>query len=117
MSTKNTDTEALSSSEAMNLIKSLQGSKKAVVPLVIDGQLIHEGIEFAVSIKDYNDMTNAVQGKSQSMTAAASTMLKRTVIDDHKELLTEALKVVGMTDYFIGEVLAIIKPVISESLD
>lgn len=109
--------EQTSKTSAIDLLKSLQGDKTIVVPLVINGQRIHDGVTFKVGVFEYNNFLNASQNPKTTMTASASTFLKQTVLDEHKDILNEAIKVPGMLDFFMGEVVAKVAPDIGATLD
>lgn len=102
---------------AIDLLRSLQGDKTIIVPLVINGQKVHSGITFKVGTFEYNNFLNASQSPKTTMTAAASTFLKQTVVEDDLDVLNEALKVAGMLDFFMGEVVSKVAPEIGATLD
>lgn len=109
--------EQASETSAIDLLKSLQGDKTIVVPLVVNSQRIHDGVTFKVGVFEYNHFLNASQNPKTTMTAAASTFLKQTVTDEHKDILNEAIKVPGMLDFFMGEVVSKVAPDIGATLD
>ena len=102
---------------ALELLKSMQGDKTVLVPLIVGQKMLHEGIGFRVGVLEYNNFLNMSQSPKSTMTAAAATFLKQTVVDDDKEILAEALKVPGLLDYFIGAVMEEVAPELGEALD
>ncbi|GEK13219.1 putative phage tail assembly chaperone [Aliivibrio fischeri] len=106
-----------SNNKAMDLIKSLQGAKKVIIPIVINGVSVHKGMEFNVSIGDYNKFINSSQSAKISPTAAAKDLLMHTVIDADKEMLGEILKITGTLDNITMSVVDKVTPDMSSLLD
>ncbi|RZP88996.1 putative phage tail assembly chaperone [Vibrio vulnificus] len=108
---------AMKSEQAMAFIKTLQGEKSATVPLIVNGQVVHAGMGFKVSLTDYNNYINAMQGNKATLTAVTKDFLTRTVVSDDKALLVEVLKVPGLMDYIVGELLPQVAPDVKATLD
>lgn len=103
--------------DAIGFLQSYQGIKKVAVPLIVEGTLVHEGIEFEVSLTDYNTFINLTQGQKASVTSAATTLLSRTVKPDHKTLFQEAIKVPGLLEFFMSNVMPQVGPEVKSALD
>ena len=108
---------ALSDNDAVAFLKSLQGVKTATVPLVVEGRCVHKGIRFHVSLSDYNKFINDSQNKQASVTAVAKDFLVNTVDQKDKAILVEALKVPGLMDYVLGQVMPQVTPDVKAILD
>ncbi|WP_045409951.1 putative phage tail assembly chaperone [Vibrio jasicida] len=108
---------AMKSEQAMAYIKTLQGVKSATVPLIVNGQMVHAGMGFNVSLTDYNNYINAMQGNKATLTAVTKDFLMHTVVSDDKALLIEVLKVPGLMDYIVGELLPQVAPDVKATLD
>ncbi len=102
---------------AMDILKSMQGTKEVKVPLILGGKKLHDGIAFNVGVLEYNHFLNESQNQKVSMTNAASNFLKRCVSDDDKDILNEAIKVPGLLDFFMGAIIPKVQPDVAESLD
>lgn len=109
--------EVMPESEALNLLKSMQGSTKILTPLIIDGTTLHAGIEFDVSLNDYNTFLNESQSGKTSMTGSAKNFLMRVVSAEHADFLKEALKVKGVLNNIMAKVVEQVEPNFGESLD
>ncbi|MEC4728849.1 putative phage tail assembly chaperone [Shewanella sp. D64] len=109
--------KALPKNEAIELLKGLQGTKSVVVPVVIDGTKVHDGVTFDVSLADYNKFINASQTGKISPTASAKDFLMHTAIKKDRDFLQELLKVPGMLDFAMGKVIKAVAPEVSSTLD
>ncbi len=109
--------ELLSENEAIAFLKTLQGAKTVTVPLVVNGCQVHKGICFNVSLTDYNNFINAQQGAKASLTSSAKEFLTRTVQKEHSTILLEALKIPGVIDFVMGEVIPQVAPEVKSTLD
>lgn len=107
----------LPENDAIAFLKTLQGAKTATVPLIIEGHQVHAGICFNVSLTDYNNFMNATQSNKGSLTSAAKEFLTRTVKTEHSAVLVEALKIPGVMDFIMGEVIPQVAPDVKATLD
>lgn len=107
----------LPENDAIAFLKTLQGVKTATVPLIIEGHQVHTGICFNVSLTDYNNFMNATQSNKGSLTSAAKEFLTRTVTKEHSAVLVEALKIPGVMDFIMGEVIPQVAPDVKATLD
>ena len=114
---KKEDKNEINTNTAMDLIKSLQGEREVIVPISLNGTLVHKGMQFNVSIADYNKFVNSGQNAKVSPTAAAKDLLMHTVMKDDKEMLTELLKVAGVLDSIVMDVINQVAPDMSTVLD
>lgn len=117
MTKEKANNEVMPESDALNLLKSMQGSTKILAPLVINGTTLHAGIEFDVSLNDYNTFLNESQSGKTSMTGSAKNFLMRVVIDKDSDFLKEALKVKGVLNNLMARVVEQVEPNFGESLD
>jgi len=102
---------------AIDILKSMQGTKTITVPLILNGQKVHDGLVFNVGVLEYNNFLNESQNQKISMTASAANFLKRSVAKDDATVLAEAIKVPGLLDFFMGAIVPKVQPDIAESLD
>lgn len=109
--------DVLPENDAIAFLKTLQGVKTATVPLIIQGHQVHAGIGFNVSLTDYNNFINAQQSAKASLTSAAKEFLTRTVKKEHSAVLVEALKIPGVMDFIMGEVIPQVAPDVKATLD
>lgn len=109
--------KALPQSEALSLLKSMQGSTQILAPLIIENTMLHAGIEFNVSLSEYNSFLNESQTGKSSPTACAKNFLMRVVADKDAEFLKEALQVKGVLNNLMMKVTAEVEPNFGESLD
>ncbi|NAX21280.1 putative phage tail assembly chaperone [Vibrio sp. V39_P1S14PM300] len=116
-SRQETNADALPENEALSLLKSLQGSTDVVVPLVINGKKLHSGIQFSISLNEYNAFLNASQSGKISPTAAAKNYLMGVVCKEHHDFLAEALKVKGVLNQMMIAVTDKVEPDFGQSLD
>jgi len=111
------DIKAMPESEALALLKGMQGAKLVTVPVFLQGKKLHDGVSFSVSLADYNKFLNASQSGKVHLTSAAKDLLMHTVNEAHKAFLTELLGVSGMLDFMMGEVIKEVAPHVSSTLD
>lgn len=117
MKAQNSKIATFDAPSALELLKSMQGTKQITVPLILNEKVLHEGIVFDVGIFEYNHFLNESQNQKISVTNAAANFLKRCVSDDDKDILNEAIKVPGLLDFFMGVIIPKVQPEIAESLD
>lgn len=110
-------TKALPKKQALDILKGLQKTEKIIVPVVFNGQLLHEGIKFEVGALEYNDFVNQTQAGKTSQSALAKNFLIRCVAEEDEDFLTECLKITGQLDFFMSKVLDGAVPKIHDSLD
>ncbi|MDD9174500.1 putative phage tail assembly chaperone [Aliivibrio sp. S2TY2] len=117
MENKTEGKNEINTNEAMALIKSMQGAREVIVPISLNGTLVHKGMKFTVSISDYNTFINSGQNAKISPTIAAKDLLMHTVAKEDKEMLTELLKIAGTLDNITMEVVNQVAPDMSAVLD
>lgn len=101
----------------LDFVKSLQSAKAIIVPICLNGRVIHKGMKFSVSTSDYNSYINSTQNGKVSLTAASKEFLLRTVEKESRELLNEVLKVPGTLDHILPLVTNGATPDMTETLD
>lgn len=111
------ESKTMSDSQALEILKGLQGETVVTVPLVVNGQKVHDGIKFRITTTAHNDFLNASQSGKISATAAAKNYLMSIVDEKHQTILGEALKVVGMINFMMEKVTGDALPTIGDTLD
>lgn len=111
------ENKTMSDSKALEILKGLQGETLVTVPLVVNGQKVHDGIKFHITTTAHNDFLNASQSGKISATAAAKNYLMTIVDEKHQAILGEALKVVGMINFMMEKVTGDALPTIGDTLD
>ncbi|WP_279145979.1 putative phage tail assembly chaperone [Photobacterium carnosum] len=102
----------------LDFIKSLQGKKAVIVPITLNGVLVHKGMKFDVSATDYNKFISSSQSGKVSIVAASKDFLMHTVTpDSDRQLLTEILKVTGTLDHILPKVIDGAAPNMEAALD
>lgn len=118
MSNKNqTESKALPENEALKILDAFANKNEITVPLVMNGQMLHEGIKFDVPLEHYNKFLNDSQSGKQSVTAIAKNFLVDIVCDEHKDFLVKALRVKGVLNFFMDKVTSQAQPNFGETLD
>lgn len=112
-----TKNDAIPESEALNILKELQGTTEILIPLIINGKVLHEGIKFEVNLTQYNSFLNESQSGKISMTASAKNFLMNIVSEEHASFLSEALKVKGVLNNMMMKINNKVEPSFGDSLD
>ena len=102
----------------LDFIKSLQGTKAVIVPITLNGVLVHQGMKFDVSPSDYNKFLSASQTGKVSVIVASKEFLMHTVTpDSDRPLLAEILKITGTLDHILPKVVEGAAPNMEATLD
>ncbi|MCD9521069.1 hypothetical protein C9J20_14630 [Photobacterium phosphoreum] len=102
----------------LDFIRSLQGVKTVIVPISLNGMLVHKGMKFAVSPADYNHYLNTSQNGKVSLIAASKDFLMHTVTpESDQQLLMEILKITGTLDHIFPKVIDGATPNMEATLD
>jgi hypothetical protein len=102
----------------LDFIKSLQGKKTIIVPISLNGVLVHKGMKIDVSATDYNKYINNTQTGKTSITVVSKEFLMNTVTpESDRQLLAEILKVTGTLDHIFPKVIDGATPNMEVTLD
>ncbi|PMT73888.1 hypothetical protein C1S86_24350 [Vibrio parahaemolyticus] len=108
---------AIDENEALKILEGFAAKNEIIVPFVVNGQMLHEGIKFNVPLERYNKFLNDSQSGKQSMTATAKNFLIDIVDKEHKAFLIKSLQVKGVLNYFMERVTSEAQPNFGETLD
>lgn len=118
MSLPNIENEEKKDITTLDFIKSLQGAKTVVVPITLNGVLVHKGMTFNVSPTDYNKFLSDSQTGKISVIVASKAFLMHTVTpDSDRALLAEILKITGTLDHILPKVVEGATPNMEATLD
>ena len=103
--------------EALALVRELQGDDTYTVPVYIKGKLVHPGLKFTVQTAAYNQVQSKIAAQQDKLFTHAEQFLRQNVAPEHKNFLIELLKVKGGVDQVFTPLFTQMTSAFNEQLD
>ena len=95
-------TENWSAAAAMEKIKALQNRGPYVVPVVLEGETLHEGLAFDIDTASFNAFQARALAEPLRLIENGEKFMLKHVKEEQRVELEELLKIIGMSEYILS---------------